>query len=328
MSSLDEHKAIWISWEIQRRNSELAKAFGNIPLFQFDVNAPRLKRYIVLAGKTLGLLKREDPDLVFVQNPSIVLVLLVLLCKVVFRYDVIVDLHTKYFKPGGFVGRIIHYLEGVILNKADLTIVSNSELLGEIKSAGGRGVVLPDKIPYMPHVPQKKLAGNKNVVFICTFSADEPVDEVIKAAALIAPDIYIYVTGRLKKASKNLVESASSNIIFTDFLNERDYIQLLWSADVIMDFTTINSCLVCGAYESVSVNKPLITSDTSALRNYFYKGVLFADNTAEKIAEKIQFALNNRDQLINDIKILKKEMERNWEEQKNNVLKTIELSLV
>ncbi len=40
--------------------------------------------------------------------------------------------------------------------------------------------------------------------------------------------------------------------------------------------------------EAVSAGKPLITSNTKMLKNYFTKGTIFVDNTAKGIVEGIE----------------------------------------
>jgi glycosyltransferase involved in cell wall biosynthesis len=313
---------IWITWEIQRRNEELVKSFGKMKLFEFNINASRFKRYLILIVKTLNIIWQERPAVVCVQNPSIVLTVLVLILRRIGNYRVVVDRHTKTNMLNDFMTTIEDIFEKYALRKADLTIVTNNELLQRLTVA--RGAVLPDKIPDLPLMMPQKLAGYKNVVFICTYAIDEPVEEVIKAADMIDPNIFIYITGRIISVKNELLSNTPSNVVFTDFLPEEEYIRLLCSADVLLDLTTLDSCLVCGAYEAVSLAKPLVTSNTSALRAYFNKGTVYTENKAEDIAEKIQFALENANELIAGMKALKKETGTSWEKQKDAILLTIE----
>lgn len=320
---IKHRKMIWITWEIQRRNMEIVKSFGGVQLYQFDVKASRPKRYLLLGIKTLRIICNERPEIIFAQNPSIVLTVLVLLFKNIFRYRVVVDLHTKYIKFDGFMAVIAEYLEKYALKNADMTIVTNDALLKEIKKINARGCVLPDKVPDLLIKQSKRLRGERNVVFVCTFSSDEPVEEVLKAATLIDPDIYIYITGNLKNAKKSIIDTVPPNVVFTDFLPEEDYIQLLCSADIILVLTTEENCLVCGAYEAVSLEKPLITSNKVALKDYFDLGTLYTDNTSKSIAEKINFGLENSEKLIEEVRVLKEQKEKSWEKLKNDALNII-----
>lgn len=87
---------------------------------------------------------------------------------------------------------------------------------------------------------------------------------------------------------------------------------LLSSCDPVMDLTLMEDCLVCGAYEAVSVGKPLILSDTSALRRHFRKGAVYTLNMAGAIAEAINQVIVYRDRLVREVNSLKDELEPEW----------------
>ena len=65
-------KSVWVTWEDHRRSRELAKAF-DASYFPIIFNKNRFIRYPVLSFLTIRWLLIERPDLVFSQNPSIVL---------------------------------------------------------------------------------------------------------------------------------------------------------------------------------------------------------------------------------------------------------------
>jgi glycosyltransferase involved in cell wall biosynthesis len=109
------------------------------------------------------------------------------------------------------------------------------------------------------------------------------------------------VTGKIKEHLTELVKATPENVVLTNFVPEEEYVELLRSVDVIIDLTTREDCLVCGAYEAVAAGKPLIASDTKAMRTVFNKGVLYTKNTADDIAEKIGQAIQQRDILGRDI---------------------------
>ena len=64
---------LWIAWEKQRRSTVLSKEF-NAKLYQFN-NSGKL-RYPIVITKTLFLLIKKRPKILFVQNPSTVLAFL------------------------------------------------------------------------------------------------------------------------------------------------------------------------------------------------------------------------------------------------------------
>ena len=65
-------RRIWITWEVQRRNITMSKILG-ASLHEFIVDAPAWRRYPVLIARTIRLIWRTKPEIIFSQNPSLVL---------------------------------------------------------------------------------------------------------------------------------------------------------------------------------------------------------------------------------------------------------------
>ena len=303
---------IWVTWERQRRNRSLCKALG-IKLFEFDYRTNPFIRYLLSILKTVHVFIKEGPKIIFVQNPSIILALMSVTYGFLMNKTVIVDAHNAGVFPFGGKKWWANIISNYLLRAASITLVTNDNLANHVREKGGNPIVLPDPIPDMPVVEKTKLEGSHNVLFICSWADDEPYREVIKSALYIDDTTYIYITGNAKKE----IIDVPNNVILTGYLAESDFIQLLYSCDVVMDLTTRNDCLVCGAYEAIAVGKPLILSDTEALRNYFYKGVLYTNNLHQDIAEKINAANHNIDNLTAAITQLKTEKELEWAKMKD-----------
>ena len=306
-------RKIWITWEKHRRTEELACALPEVDLFEFNLDTNRLVRYPYLLFKTILTLLRERPDLVIVQNPSIVLSFFMVTFRKLIKFHVVVDSHNEGIMP--FYSRYNWLLPiyALIQKWAILTIVTNEELAKVVGKNGGRPFVLADKIPQLNNSKYIKLKGKWNAVFICSFAKDEPFIEVIQAAHLIDPSICIYVTGRYQNASKDIISNAPSNVIFTGYIPNQTYINLLNSCDIVIDLTLMQDCLVCGAYEAVALGKPMILSDTKSLRDYFYKGTIFTENKKEAIANSINTATEHLSSLAQQIYILRGNIQNEWE---------------
>ena len=70
-----------------------------------------------------------------------------------------------------------------------------------------------------------------NVLFVCTFASDEPVEAVLEAARQL-PEVHFYVTGDRRKKPASFFETAPPNVIFTGFLDPNGrYLGLLRAAD-------------------------------------------------------------------------------------------------
>ena len=67
-----------------------------------------------------------------------------------------------------------------------------------------------------------------------------------------------------------------------------------------------NHTMLCGAYEAVAMEKPLITSDWPVLRSYFNRGTLYVDNSPEGIERAVSEVLVRKTQLAFEMKELKR----------------------
>jgi glycosyltransferase involved in cell wall biosynthesis len=124
----------------------------------------------------------------------------------------------------------------------------------------------------------------------------------------------MYVTGNFIN-NRDLVDKYSSPTLkFLGFVEDDYYWKLLGSSDVVIDLTNRNNCLVCGAYEAVAVETPIILSNTDVLRDYFSKGTVFTKNQSENIVASIIYLLNNIEQFRKDISDLKRNIQKDWDD--------------
>lgn len=316
---------IWLTWERQRRNRTLSAALG-AELYEIDHKLPRLRRWFKAVGETLSILFRDRPLVVFAQNPSLVLALLVV-CYTRWTGRIsVIDAHNAGIFP--FAGRkgwthrlarpVMQRLTHHVMWSADITLVSNPALAAYVDSAGGRGFVLPDPLPTFPGVDTiAPPAPGPTVLFICTWAADEPYQAVIDAAARIDPAIRVYITGNSKGREQSAGSRLPANVVLTGFVPEEEFVRLLHTVDVVMDLTTLENCLVCGAYEAVAAGKPMVLSDTEALRTYFRKGAVYTVSDAGAIAQAITRALAEKQQLAAQVVELKRELADDWQRQRD-----------
>lgn len=308
---------IWITWETQRRNQNLAKAF-NARFIQLDYAASRIMRYLVLPFKTISAFRNTRPRIIFSQNPSLVLAFIAIHYGMFKNIRIIVDAHNAGIRPLNGENRALNALANYIVRHADITIVTNDNLATIVKSRGGTPFVLPDRIPEFEGCPPEKsdLRGRFNVFFICTFSDDEPFLEVIGAGKLLEKNTVIYISGNPKSRIGKIKAEIPDNVVPTGYLPEDEYLRMMSSCDLILDLTTREDCLVCGAYEALGMGKPMLLSDTAVNRAYFRKGVLYTDNSSRDIAEKIQIAMRSIGEMTEAAKDLKNELMDGWEQKR------------
>jgi len=280
--------AIWITWERQRRNRSMAARVG-ARLHELHCARKALRRYWLLGRQTIRIVRESGAAVIFYQNPSLVLASLLATMKFLRLTGarLIGDFHNAGVHPpvGGFLVRWI-------VRNSDLVIVSNRNLEPAITALGGQCLSIPDPIPDIEPADATS-AGRHNpfrVFFICSWAADEPIVNVLRAAQILEDTqsgISVAITGRPRLERIGWHAPVPANVVLTGFLAEEEFDRQLATASAVLDLTTRANCMVCGAYEAVSAEVPLIASDNEPTRRYFRKGTLYTDNSAEDIARCI-----------------------------------------
>ncbi len=310
-----KQKAIWISWEQHRRTTELSNRL-NVRLFTMLPGKIYALKVIINSLKTLWVLLLQRPDTLFIQNPSIMLNLIACWLKPIFRYKLVADRHSNFrlseaLNPQ-FKWRLFHRISRYTIKKSDLTIVTNTHLKELVESWGGRAVVLPDAIPHLPLSQSGAYSlshETTNIVYICSYAIDEPL-EAVKEAFALNPTLNFFITGKPKNTNE---AEWSNNVTLTGFLREDEYQSLLNEADIILVLTTADHLLLCGAYEAVSLGKPLVTSDSETLKNYFSNGAVYCDNSADGISDAIRTAVSNNSQITQEMIEFRATIDKTWE---------------
>lgn len=311
---MNKNKRIWITWLNHRRNVELSVEL-NCKLYQLQYNGHKLLRYFILSFKTIRIIYIERPFLVFTQNPSLVLPILLIIIQKVFKFKLVVDAHNAGLFPIEGKYKILNFISRIVQRKAHLTVVTNSLLEKLVRQNKGKVFILPDKIPYIPKRKKLSLKGLHNFLLVSSFSLDEPLVEVIDAFKELPKTFHLYISGNFKKANIDQ-ENIPDNVIFTGFIPNNEYEQLMQSVDLVINLTLRNNCLLCGAYESISVLKPLILTDNSLLVNFFNKGSVYVENNKNAIKDGVLRAISNKRLLKNEIKVFKRDYNSEWKKRK------------
>ncbi len=297
---------IWITWETQRRSLELAKILG-CKLFVIEVEG-RL-RYLKSILKTLKILKTTKPQICFVQNPSMILATIACVYGIMTRTKIVVDRHTTFLLSKSYRLNIklliFKLLHRFTIKYADLTIVTNDFLSGIVWQLGGRPFVLPDKLPEITSKTRVPLKGKINILMISSFGKDEPIENVLKAMEPFeSQDVFLYISGNYKKLDIDVFNKSPSNVIFTGFIPDDEFVNMIFSVDAVMALTTSDYCMLCGCYEALSAEKPLITSNKDVLRDYF-QGAIFVNDDNISISNGISLIINNLKKHQDEISMLK-----------------------
>ena len=304
------NKTLWIAWQDHRRTDSITR-YLNILLVVIKSRQGRLIRYIESCYRTLVEIIRYKPNILFVQNPSIILTFLALSIRPIFRYKLFVDAHNEAIKPYINDNVFVNFVARLLIQYADRTIVTNRGLADYVTKLGGNAFVLPDKAPDVPEVKCHKLSNNFNIVLICTYADDEPYEEIFSAIAG-RNDISLYVTGKYEQVFDKIKNLLTDNIHLLGFLEEQDYWNLLASSDAIMDLTEMDDCLVCGAYEGMALKVPLVLSNNKATREYFSSGCIYVENRQDAISLGLDKIIGQHDDFQKQISALHDLRETEW----------------
>ena len=284
---------VWMAWETQRRTTELARRVG-APLFLCLDEDKGWRRYLLSTARTVRELRSHRGNTVFVQNPSMVLAFVACLLKRPLGYALVVDRHSNF-------SHLFHRRTGVklwlsdrmsrfTLRHADLTIVTNEELLAHIERAGARGFVLPDPFPELSAyrnadtLPGPRANEPLQILFVSSWAPDEPIEATMEACRRLRDEVIVRITGRTKPTFLKMLRNAPPNFQVTGYLSDAEYFRLMAQSDAVMAVTDRDATLVCGGYEGAVLGKPLILGDSVALRSYFDSGCVYSDGTADDLA--------------------------------------------
>lgn len=320
----------WVTWEDHRRSRELADALGaEYVLLQFK--GPRWLRYLILGVRTTVFVARRRDHVLFCQNPSIVLATLLCVLRKPLRFRLVVDRHSNFkfhLKNNNHPKwRIFQALSRWTIRKADLTIVTNNRLAGVVQEWGGEPAILQDKLPALyPSTPAKppdfmRCEQKYSVMCVTSYGDDEPIEELVNAIASL-PDVTAYMTGNYGGTRWGRMKAALENdgVVLTGFVSEQDYVDLMASVDAVVVLTIRDDILTCGAYEAVSLRKPLVLSDTEILRSYFGNQPAYAKPNADDIANAIRRVLaENNSTLVEEMESYASYLEAAWQQRFNGV---------
>lgn len=296
-----ETPALAVSWEVHQRTRSLCKEFG-LPLFEVAAARRGLGRYIVAICQTAWLLARKRPRVLVVQNPSLILALMgVAYSRLRPSAKLVVDCHNVAIEQLESRRGAVRHAARLVCRASVAVIVTNKGLESRVASYGGAPLILPDPLPTSPIIERARVrAGRAVVTVIATYAADEPIEQIIEAAHLLREEADFFFTGNSAKWRSVFESAIPENVRFTGFLSTECYWEQLYESDALVDLTTREDCLVCGAYEALAVGRPVVLTDTAVNRRTFANGAFFARNESRDIAEVVRRAVSEVERVYRD----------------------------
>lgn len=267
-------------------------------------------RYVLQARETWQVLRQEQPDIVWVQNPPIFSVLVAALYAQRSGARYVVDSHTAAFLSPKW--RWSLGLHRLLSRGAVTTIVTNPQLESVVTGWGCKAFILGFTPAEYPPGNAFPLSPTFNVAVVSTGAEDEPLDIVFRAAAQVC-DASFYVTGDSRRINRRVLALKPDNCQLTGYLTYERYVGLLRGVDVVVDLTNRDHTLLLGAFEAVSVGTPLIISDWPVLRRYFARGAVYVPNTVDGLSEGVRCARRSQSELRRDVLLLRADLHAEWD---------------
>lgn len=317
----DRQRRLYISWDMDQTRSEslsfyLGATYYCVCPFVKKTGLFRYffltLKYFIASAKTLRVLKKERPDIIFVQNPPIFAPLIVWIYCKMNRAHYVIDTHSAAFTWKRWF--FFQWLHKFLSRDALINLLHNEPLSNKVTSWGAQSMTLPDAPARLVTDRVYPFRDGFNAVFVCTYSRDEPIEVVIETARKM-PLINFYITGHVNRASKNIIIGVPDNVILTDYLSKKEYVALLIGCSVVICLTLDNNTMQCGAHEAMELERPIITSNWPVLKKYFSKGTIHIDNTTNSLVKAITEMSKNDFHYCNEIQLLRKERQIAWKKQ-------------
>jgi glycosyltransferase involved in cell wall biosynthesis len=283
-------------------------------------------RYVFQTIRTLGILSRKRPKIIIVMAPPLPLVMLAWVVSRVMQSCLVIDAHTSVFNDPKWAWTLKAFLW--FAHRSKLTIVTNKQLVRVLEREGVKAAALHDPPSLtLPKSNEKTTPSHgtaqATVIVPLSYSSDEPIDAIV-AAAKELPGVTFYLTGSFPRRPR--VASAgrpANNVVFTGYLPKDEYERLFLSATMVMCLTTREFTMQRGGYEALSCHKPLLTSDTRVLREYFTKGTVFTSPHPDDIRVGVVECLENQDTLAEGMATLHRDKLATWDFQLDHVRKML-----
>lgn len=284
----------------------------------------KVKKIMMYASyflKDIQDLNTHKPSNIFIQLPPTVSLLAPYVYKIFNKSTKIIgDGHNSLFrKPwSNRTGT------KTLINKLDVLIVHNKAVYENIQlefSKKLKIVILEDN---SIAVDKEKISTNlslennlSTVFFPASFNLDEPIIEFIEAVKL-NKNVEFFMTGNKEKLSRNFGidhKEVPDNLTLTGWLSNKEYEQLLINCDILVGLTIYDDIQMSVSNEGLSYNKAMVLSKKNTLLNIYKNAAIFTENDAISISKSINEALNAKQKLIENSKLILEEKNKRFKDQ-------------
>jgi glycosyltransferase involved in cell wall biosynthesis len=241
-------------------------------------------KYIWQAFATFKILHREKAEVAFAMTPPVFAGATLYLYSLFRPLRYVVDVHTAALLMPRW--RRLQWLQAFVCRHAATTLVTNDHLGNLVKAGGGHTTIVRDVPVVYPRSQRFSKPEQFTVAVICSFNYDEPIAEILQAAASL-PDVQFFFTGDYRRLAPQVRQLQSSNVSFTGYMSDADYGSLISDAHAVMSLTTRDHTMLRGAYEAIYHGTPVIVSKWPLLQDAFDAGAVHVQAEAGDIAQGI-----------------------------------------
>ena len=275
---------VFISWmRFHGRSEAIAERVGAASVYTYDDSARCLPlRYLAQWRANVRTLRERRPDTVLVMQPP-VLALLATRWALGRRVRIVADLHTGAFLDPKWAWSLPLVL--ALTGKHGLAVVTNEALAARVRRRGYPALVLHDPIEVIASASGDER--DASVLLPFAWASDEPVQAVLDAARL-TPEIEWRLTGT---APAWVGDTAPDNVRLLGFVPDDAYWTEFARAGVVGALTTKEHTMQRAGYEALCRARPVLTAPTAVLREYYGEAVVYAEPTAQALADGARRAL-------------------------------------
>jgi hypothetical protein len=278
-------RPVFVAWmDADARAAGLA-ARVNADLLLHSRAGARSRRY--LAGSARTLRAARQSSVAVVTNPPV----LAPLAAVAGGGNVVVDHHAGAFNDPRW--RWALPVLRAVEPRLRAHMVHTEEHAAEARRRFRRPVLVIQGAPVAPHWARELApgSGSADVVLVAGHAFDEPLADFLTAAASL-PQVRFLVTGTPRQPL-----APPSNVAVPGHLPADEYWRTLAGARLVVSLTTRDATMQQGGYDALDLGRPLVTSDTAALRAFFADAAVYVRPDAASIAEGVEKALADEDRL-------------------------------
>lgn len=272
-------------------------------------------RYVVQFIRTVWWLLATRPTALFVQDPPSIAAWIVAVYARLARIPYVIDAHSAMFQYKRW--RWPSAIHGWTIRGATAVLVTDSHWARAIVEIGGNPMVVPDVPVVVNATHRDRRRAGFTVMVVNTWADDEPIDEIIAAAATL-PEMTFLVTGRDGPVAKRF-PAPPANVTFTGFLSHDAYDALLDDADAVICLTTREHTMQRGACEALSHARPIITSDHRLLRDHFADAAAFVGDTSGSIATGVRRVAEHKEAFIAAAERVRELRRKEWLERRSRL---------